>query len=83
MSATNGRSNNDSGNETAGADAGTDRVTRPGDRGAPDDGPLGRALADNDPLAHYLVDEFDKAWDIMVSENMSAAEFVAEHENTP
>ena len=42
--------------------------------------PLVRQLADNDPLARYLVEEFEKAWDIMVSENMSAAEFVAEND---
>ena len=42
--------------------------------------PLVRLAAESDPLARYLVGEFDRAWDVMASENMSAAEFVAENE---
>ena len=42
-----------------------------------------RLADDGDPLARYLVEEFEKAWDIMVSENMSAAQLVADHEKTP
>lgn len=45
--------------------------------------PLVEKLAAEDPLARYLVEEFEKAWDIMASENMSAAELIAEHENNP
>ena len=45
--------------------------------------PLVEQLANNGHLlARYLVEEFERSWDIMCSENMSAVEFLAENENT-
>ena len=49
--------------------------------------PLVEQLANNGHLlARYVVEEFERAWDIMASENMSAREYLAdeaENGNTP
>jgi hypothetical protein len=45
--------------------------------------PVIEQLADDgNELAGYLISELHKAYDVVVSENMAAREFLADHEKT-